>query len=848
MEDLVPLTDTDRRLRLYLQTADVVLLLLDRDGRVREINRKGCDLLGYEERDLVGRDWFATAVPAAERAAARAAFDRRVAGEEDPLRRDETPVVTGSGAIRRIAWHTAVLRDARQEIVGTLSSGEDVTEQRATTELLERLAVGTASAVGGDFLARLTRELAAALDARCALVGALAADGEQLEVVASWPADDFLRSFALPLASSPLGPTVEGDLRVVPADAFRRFPSDPLLERFEAEAVLALALRASDGRRFGVLAVLYPRPLGEAPLAQAVVRLFGARAAAELERLRSEEALEAAKELAEVTLHSIGDAVITTDTAGAVTDLNPAAERLLGWPLAEARGLPLGAVLRLVHERTGAPLPDPAEQCFREAGPVALPSDTVLVSRDGRRHAVADTAAPIRDRDGNVVGSVLVFQDVTEARLLSRTLAWRAAHDELTGLLNRGELERRLEAALRDAAERGVQHVLCYLDLDQFKLVNDLCGHQAGDELLRRLARLLRQQCRDADVVARLGGDEFALLLDGCPLPRARRLAESICRAVRGTRFTWDGRVFQLGASIGVVPVNAAAESSAWLLARADSACYAAKDLGRNRVFVAEDGDPALVRRQLEMSHLAELLGGLEQGRFQLFLQPIVPLAGGDGGIHGEVLLRWRDEAGRQVSPAAFIPAAERYNMMPTVDTWVLREALRFFGDRVRRFDDVDFVALNLSSNTVSDEGFGDRVREVLAETGFPARRLLFEITETSAVENLGQAVALIERLRSLGCRFALDDFGSGLSSFSLLRSLPLDLLKIDGTFVRNMNRDPVDRAVVESTTRVAHAMAVATIAEWVDTADLLPGLRELGIDYAQGFAVGGPVPLSQLS
>jgi EAL domain-containing protein (putative c-di-GMP-specific phosphodiesterase class I) len=301
--------------------------------------------------------------------------------------------------------------------------------------------------------------------------------------------------------------------------------------------------------------------------------------------------------------------------------------------------------------------------------------------------------------------------------------------------------------------------------------------------------------------------------------------------------------------SVGVVPITAEAESSTWLLARADSACYAAKDLGRNRVFVDEEGDPELVRRQLEMSHLSDVLAGLEQGRFQLFLQPIVPLAGdGAQGLHGEVLLRWTDDEGRQMSAASFIPAAERYNLMATVDSWVMREALRFFGKRIRRGGEVDFVALNLSSNTVSDEGFGERVREVLAETRFPARRLLFEITETSAVENLGQAVALIERLRALGCRFALDDFGSGLSSFSLLRSLPLDLLKIDGTFVRNMARDPVDRAVVESTTRVAHAMGVATIAEWVDSPDLLPGLRELGIDYAQGFAVAGPVPLSKLA
>jgi diguanylate cyclase len=297
------------------------------------------------------------------------------------------------------------------------------------------------------------------------------------------------------------------------------------------------------------------------------------------------------------------------------------------------------------------------------------------------------------------------------------------------------------------------------------------------------------------------------------------------------------------------VAVTGEAESAAWLLSRADLAGYAAKDLGRNRVYVDRAGDPELVRRQLEMSRLSDLLAGLEEGRFELAFQPLVRLRGTSRlGKRGELLLRWRNDQDELVSAGAFIPAAERYGLMATLDSWVLREALTFFGRRFPRGEGLDGIGLNLSSNTLADDAFAERVKQALADTGMPPDRLWFEITETAAVNNLEQALALIGRLRALGCRFALDDFGSGLSSFRLLRSLPIDMLKVDGSFVRRMVEDGVDAAVVEATTRVARAMGIATVAEWVEQVDLLPRLRALGIDYAQGFAVGAPVPLATLA
>ncbi|HVS03747.1 MAG TPA: EAL domain-containing protein [Thermoanaerobaculia bacterium] len=845
--DLFALVDPHSRLRLYLETTEVVLVLLDRAGCVREINRKGSELLGCDEREVLDRDWFASFVPASVRDEVRQAFDTLLAGDVAPVGHHRYPVVDRDGRVREVAWHHVVVRDDAGEVVGALSSGEEVSDRPADGVLLERLVARTSGVVGESFLRRLVGELAEALGARCALVGETDALAERLEVVAAWPRDDFLDRFSFPLDGSPLAPSVEDDLRIVESGVRHRYPGDPLLDRCRGDGFLGVTLRGRDGGVLGALAVVHDGPLPEGQIAAAVVRLFGARAAAELERLRAERALAAAKELAEVTLESIGDAVITTDPAGWITGLNPAAERLLGWTQEEALGLPAPEILRLVDEHTREPIADPVEGCFREGAPVELPQGALLLARGGAERAVADCAAPIRDGDGNVVGAVVVFQDITEARQMERELAHRASHDPLTELLNRGEFERRLEIALEDASRRDVQHALCYLDLDQFKVVNDLCGHSAGDELLRQLAVLLRRRIRSSDVLARLGGDEFGILLEACRLERAAQIAEAVCREVRHFRFSWEGRLFEIGASLGVVPITGEEENAGWLLSRADVACYAAKDLGRNRVFVDRGGDPELARRQEEMGHLSQMLSALESGRFRLAFQPIVPLqSGAEPGLRGEVLLRLSSEDGREVPAGGFIPAVERYGLMPTLDAWVVDQALTAFGECWVEGQAIGGVAVNLSSSTLADRQFTERVRQALKRTGFPPERLWFEVTETAAINNLREAVELMERLRALGCRFALDDFGAGVSSFSLLRGLPIDLLKIDGSFVRAMTHDPVDLAVVEASVRVAHAMGVATVAEWVEDEALLPRLRELGVDFAQGHALGRPLPLEE--
>jgi diguanylate cyclase (GGDEF)-like protein/PAS domain S-box-containing protein len=551
----------------------------------------------------------------------------------------------------------------------------------------------------------------------------------------------------------------------------------------------------------------------------------------------AEEALLAEQERAAVTLASIGDGVVRTDAQGRVDYLNPVAEQLLGYPLAEAIGRPLGEVYHVVEEASGKPRPNPVERCLAAGYVVVHTGHSVLLRRDGEQFAVRDTAAPVRDRSGAISGAVLVVQDVTQLRGLEREMLYLARHDSLTGLINRRELERQLEAAIMSAGS-GRQHCLCYLDLDEFKLVNDSCGHIAGDELLRQLTALLAAHVREADVLARLGGDEFGVLLRDCSLQGAAAAAENLCRTVRQFRFCWEDRVFEIGVSIGVVPITAHSGTLSQVLSAADAACYVAKEHGRNRVHLYQPDDRAMAERYGEMQWVHRIQRGFEDRRFHLFQQPIKPFVAGEE--ISEILLRLRGEDGEQLPTPSFIAAAERYHLIRTIDRWVVEEALQAIakvgGDRV--------YAVNLSGQSLGDPAFLDYVLSRVRRGSVPPRRLCFEITETASIANLGRARQFIAALKEVGCRFVLDDFGSGLSSFAYLRSLPVDFLKIDGEFVRHMMADPVQRALVQSIHQVGHLMGLTTIAESVEDETTWMALRDIGVDYAQGYWLGMPEPL----
>ncbi len=561
------------------------------------------------------------------------------------------------------------------------------------------------------------------------------------------------------------------------------------------------------------------------------------------ERVALERALHEEKELAQVTLASIGDGVLTTDRDGRVTYLNPVAERLTGWDNEAARGLPVEEVMRLISEDTGEAAVNPVRRC-REAGcVVGMANHTILVSRAGAELAIEDSAAPIRDRDGALAGVVLVFHDVSDKRAMTREMAWQLAHDSLTGLYNRREFENRLRELLQQTeADAQVQeHAMLYLDLDQFKIVNDTCGHLAGDELLRRLAQLMQGHVRNDDTLARLGGDEFGLLLRACPLEKAQEIAEKLRGLVRDFRFVWEDREFEIGASIGLAPIRGAGQTLVEVLAAADMACYAAKESGRNRIHTHHPDDADLNRRREELHAASRIRAALAANRFQLHAQEIRPMRGA-GGSHYEVLLRMVDEEGLLLPPGLFIPAAERYGLMGEVDRWVIRESLR----HMTQLPGIE-LAINLSGLSLQDDGLAGFVLREIQTYAIEPARICFEITETAAISNLGRALAFMREMKTQGFRFALDDFGSGMSSFSYLKNLPVDYLKIDGAFVRDIVSDPIDRAFVEAINRIGQVMGKETIAEFVENADILRELAGIGVNYAQGYGISRPVPLASL-
>jgi diguanylate cyclase (GGDEF)-like protein/PAS domain S-box-containing protein len=559
------------------------------------------------------------------------------------------------------------------------------------------------------------------------------------------------------------------------------------------------------------------------------------------ERKLYEEALFREKESAQITLQSIGDGVITTDAKGVIDYVNPVAEALTGWRLEDAQGRAIEEIFRAFHEETCEPLENPLAVAIRRTRSIKSVRPMLLIRRDGNEIYVESTASPIRDGSGAVSGGVLVFHDVSEARELNRRLSYHASHDVLTGLVNRREFENRMERALKSAKARETSYALCCLDLDQFKIVNDTCGHSAGDALLGQVGALLKSKVRWRDTLARLGGDEFGILLESCSLDEAMRTAEALREAVRNFKFTWEERTFRLGASIGVVPISADNADVASILSAADSACQAAKEAGRNRVHSFEENDIDLMRRRREMQWAARINTALEEGRFELFRQTILPLQTNETGSHYELLLRMRDEAGKIVAPDQFMTAAERYGITPSIDRWVIENAFRWLVSEADEREKLTMCSINLSGQSLGDDKFLPYVIDQFHRSGLDAGKICFEITETAAIASFSQANRFIQALKELGCKFALDDFGTGLSSFGYLKHFPVDYLKIDGSFVKEILHDPIDREMVRSINEIGHLTGKQTIAEFAENQEIINMLQSMGVDYAQGYGVSQP-------
>jgi diguanylate cyclase (GGDEF)-like protein/PAS domain S-box-containing protein len=567
----------------------------------------------------------------------------------------------------------------------------------------------------------------------------------------------------------------------------------------------------------------------------------------EIDELRREQ------ERADATLAAIGDGVIRTDMRGRVDYLNPAAEALTGWSAAQARGRRIPEIFRLVDETMRQPLGDPVAACLARGGTVRAAEHTLLLSASGQEYSVHYSASPIHDLAGRPLGVVLVFEDVTELRGMEREMIYLASHDPLTGLLNRREFETRLERAIQGARVEEHEHALLYLDLDEFKVINDTCGHLVGDEMLRQVTSLLRAGVRRSDALARLGGDEFGVLLEDCPKLRARQTAEELRRSLRDFRFSCREQVFEVGVSIGLVPIGAGSGDLAEVLSAADAACYVAKDRGRNRVHEYVADDTGVAQLYGEMRWIQRINTAFDERRFRLYFQSIEPLSAAALAAAGEsageswnlceILVRMLDRSGQVIEPSAFVAAAERYHLIGSLDRWVVQNAFAAIAE-AQRGGARTLFAINLSGQSLSDESFLPFVADELRARALDPGRICFEITETAAMSRLGSVQRFLSTLREKGCRFALDDFGSGLSSFAYLRHLPVDYLKIDGGLVQEMTGDPVKRAMVESINQIGHVMGLRTIAEWVETKEMLDLVREIGIDYAQGFWFSRTQPL----
>jgi diguanylate cyclase (GGDEF)-like protein/PAS domain S-box-containing protein len=544
-------------------------------------------------------------------------------------------------------------------------------------------------------------------------------------------------------------------------------------------------------------------------------------------------------------LDSLADSVLTTDVEGRIVYVNRAGETMFGKPANEVLGKTLAEVIQLVDESDRKALGDPVRQSLATGARVNVGRRGMLLSTEGdSERSIEVTVSPLRDAHGRVDGTVIALRDVSDLRGLTRAMSYQASHDGLTGLVNRREFERRLEEAL-ESTHGGGRHVLCYLDLDRFKAVNDECGHVAGDNMLREVAALIKDAVRDSDTVGRLGGDEFGILLSGCPLEKARQIADDVVRAVNDHRFVWKDKIFNIGVSVGLVEVTAESTSLEDLLHAADSACYVAKNQG-GHVHVYSARDEAAARQRGEILWLQLLQSALKENRFELHAQPIMHAEPQtqEGGPGLEVLLRLKDDKGVSIAPADFMRAAERYRLMPHVDRWVVQTALTALARGAVRLAPDRSLCINLSGQTLGDSAFLEFVVDCLDRTGVAPNRVCFEVTENSVITNIEHARRFIGVLHGMGCHFALDDFGRGLSSFANLKNLSLDYLKIDGSFIRNLASDNVNQAMVTAMIKLARSLNFQVIAEQVEDLSALDSARRMGVDFVQGYQVGRPVPL----
>ena len=828
-ESIERLQENRHLLELFVRNAPAAIAMLDKEMRYLVVSNRWIEDYQLAEKDIIGRTHYEVFPEIPERW--KQDHQDCLTGKVEVLKSEEDSFVRLDGRVDWLRWELRPWHNQAGEISGLLMLSEVITERK----LLEQQ------------LKSSEARLRALFEAMTDLVFTIDTANNSIEVL----------------------PTRFADLHnlVVQRQIVKKFKQH-LFDSEEAENYHSLNQQIAQNH--GIFDFELSLPIDSeliwfsitiSAVSQTVVIWVAHNIT---QRKQMEQNLLAEKELSDITLKSIGDAVITADALGKITYLNPMAENLTGWKTHEAKGNSFTKIFQIINAFSRQPVVNPIDLVLEKNRACDLSANTILIAKDGTEHFIEDSAAPICDRQGNTIGAVMVFRDGTHSYTLSHELTWAASHDPLTKLYNRRKFNELVDAAIREVRGSDTHHALCYLDLDRFKIVNDTCGHTAGDELLVQITQLLKQRIRDSDIFARLGGDEFGLLLHRCPLEIAEKIANQLRQIVHEFRFTCADKMFRIGVSIGLVAVDSHTDNLADLLKKADAACYAAKEKGRNNVYLYREQDREIVEQRGATRWFEKLNRALEESRFCLYAQKIVSLKANHSleqtkdiserqsvnDIHYEILLRLIDDSGEMIAPGVFIPAAERCDLMPEIDRWVVSTFLAgyevYCQSRQQRqlSPPTNMYTINLSGSSINNRNFGIFLQEQFARYSVPPQTICFEITETVAISNLDNALTLFQQLKKLGCAIALDDFGSGMSSFNYLKNLQVDYLKIDGSFVKNIAQDRIDYATVECFNHISQIMKIKTIAEYVEDEMIYENLLKIGVNYAQGYGIERPKPL----
>jgi diguanylate cyclase (GGDEF)-like protein/PAS domain S-box-containing protein len=807
------LRQSEQRFRSLFNSTYQFMGLLSVDGVLLEVNAPSLLIGGLSESDVVGKflwdtHWFSHSESARTRL--RKAIGKAAHGEF--VRYEVAALATGNRTVM-VDFSLQPVFDDAQRVVQIIPEGRDITVKYQLTEQL----------------AASEQRLKLITDTVPALIGYM--DRDRCYQFANKGAEGW---FGIPQAEIP-GQHVK---QLLGADAYAR--AEAFIDRAFSGEMVTFENHRSDGRSANVTYI--PDRQGDEVMG---IYTFGTDVT---ERIQAAKNLYMERERARTTLGSIGDGVITINASERIDFLNPVAERLTGWKLANATGMRIETVLHLIDQSDGKPIESPLYHALATGEPVELPPRTLLISKDGSEYSVEDSCTPIRDSGGVVTGAVLVFRDVTDKRKMVDRITYQARHDALTGLVNRQEFERIIAVQLQDARDTNGHHAMLFLDLDQFKIVNDICGHQAGDRLLRQLSQLMLRRLRSTDILGRLGGDEFGVLLENCQLGKAEQIAKNLINEIGAFRFIWEDRTFSVGASIGIVPINRNSRDKNSLFVAADSACFWAKENGRNQCKVHCPESTALPDRQGGENWIGRITSGLDEDRFCAYAQriEITDHTQRDGADSYEMLLRLREGDHDLVPPMAFLPAAERYSLMPQIDRWAIRHAFDIV-QKKQLLNSDGHLSINLSSASLSDPTLLDFVAEQFRLTSIAPNRICFEIAEAAMTTRTDEASQWITALRALGCLVALDNFAGGLISFPYLKDHPVDYLKIDGRYIKTIAHDSLAYAMVDSINRMAHLLGIKTVAQSVENDVVLSKLKAIGVDFVQGYAVHEPQLIAQI-